>query len=262
MEKTLRERSGNSSIARWISSIISFSLNTSSGVLITSIDFFKSKVLSISIFSLLICSLLFSGQKVKEKDLAPRFRNFLNLTRYIIRAEEKDVFMLLANDIDRDIFVETFWKMRDPTPGTPANEYKDKHIERFNYANKSLGRSSVREGWRTDMGMIHIILGKPVSKDRFPATKDIYPCEVWYYFGDKTKGLPTFYIKIAGYGSQNALGTDSLSRVFTYLVQFHAARHNRRLASGIYSCRLNNLIRRNPADFSYLLRRIFLNSLF
>jgi len=153
----------------------------------------KTRALKISIFSLLISSLLFSGQKVKEKDLAPRYRDFMNLTRYIIRDEEKDVFMQLANDIDRDVFIETFWKMRDPTPGTPRNEYKDEHIERFNYANKYFRRSSTREGWRTDMGMIYIILGEPVSKDRFPATKDIYPCEVWYYYGDKAKGLPPHF---------------------------------------------------------------------
>ena len=153
----------------------------------------KTRAFNISIFFLLISSLLFSGQKVREKDLAPKYRDFLNLTRYIIRDVEKDVFMRLGNDRDRDVFIETFWKMRDPTSGTPENEYKDDHIGRFNYANKYFKRSSTREGWRTDMGMIYIILGEPVSKDRFPATKDIYPCEVWYYYGDRTKGLPPHF---------------------------------------------------------------------
>lgn len=153
----------------------------------------KTRAFKIAIFALLISSLLFSGQKVKEKDLPARFRDFLNLTRYIIREEEKEVFMQLTKDIDREIFVETFWKMRDPTPGTPQNEYKDEIINRFNYANKYLGRNSTREGWRTDMGMMYIILGEPISKDRFPSTKDIYPCEVWYYYGDQAKGLPPHF---------------------------------------------------------------------
>ena len=153
----------------------------------------RTRLFKISVFSLLICSVLFSGQKVKETELPARHRDFLNLTRYIIREEEKDVFMQLKTDIDRDIFIETFWKMRDPTPGTPKNEYKDEHVRRFNYANKYLGRNSTREGWRTDMGMMYIILGEPISKDRFPATKDIYPCEVWYYYGDQSKGLPPHF---------------------------------------------------------------------
>ena len=151
----------------------------------------RTQAFKILIFSLLISSLLFSGQKIKEKDLSFRYREFLDFTRYVIREEEKEVFMQLTSDIDRDVFIKTFWKMRDPTAGTPRNEYKEEHTERFNHANKYFRRSSARKGWMTDMGMIHIILGEPVSKDRFPATKDIYPCEVWYYYGDITKGLPT-----------------------------------------------------------------------
>jgi GWxTD domain-containing protein len=153
----------------------------------------KNKTSNIILFSLLLAAFLFPDQKVKEKDLALQYKDFLNLTRYIIRDVEKDVFMQLANDRDRDVFIETFWKMRDPTSGTPENEYKDDHNRRFNYANKYFKRSSTRQGWRTDMGMIYIILGEPVSKDRFPATKDIYPCEVWYYYGDSAKRLPPHF---------------------------------------------------------------------
>jgi len=153
----------------------------------------KNKTSNIILFSLLLTAFLFSNQKIKEKDLAPKYRHFLNLTRYIIREEEKDVFMQLTKDMDRDVFIETFWKMRDPTPGTPRNEYKEGHIERFSYANKYLGRNTPKEGWRSDQGMIYIILGEPISKDRFPATKDIYPCEVWYYYGDQARGLPPHF---------------------------------------------------------------------
>jgi GWxTD domain-containing protein len=153
----------------------------------------KNKTSNIILFSLLLAAFLFPNQEVKEKDLNPKYKDFLNLTRYIIRDVEKDVFMRLGNDRDRDVFIETFWKMRDPTSGTPENEYKDEHFRRFDYANKYFGRSTTREGWRTDMGMIYIILGEPVSKDRFPATKDIYPCEVWYYYGDRSKGLPPHF---------------------------------------------------------------------
>jgi len=153
----------------------------------------KTRALKISIFSLLISSLLFSGQKVKEKDLALKYRDWLKLTRYIIYEKEREVFMQLISDFERDAFMKTLWKQRDPTPGTPQNEYKEEILERFKYANKYFRRSSAREGWRTDMGMIHIILGEPVSKDRFPATKDIYPCEVWYYYGDRAKGLPPHF---------------------------------------------------------------------
>ncbi|GAI71355.1 unnamed protein product [marine sediment metagenome] len=150
------------------------------------------KPLTIIIF-LLLSSLLFSAQKIKEKDLSQRYREWLKLTRYIILSPEKEVFMQLNTDRDRDIFIETFWKQRDPTSGTPQNEYKDEHINRFFYANEYFRRGTPREGWMTDMGRIHIILGPPTSTERFEGTQGIYPCQVWYYYGDKTKGLPTYF---------------------------------------------------------------------
>ena len=152
-----------------------------------------TKTAGICLLCLFLTCSLFSKQKIKEKDLAERYRNFLNLTSYIIIAKEKEVFMQLANDRDKDIFMKTFWKQRDPTPGTPQNEYKDEQIKRFNYANKFYSRTSVREGWKTDQGRFHIILGRPVSIERFVGNLALYPTQVWYYYGDVEKGLPVHF---------------------------------------------------------------------
>lgn len=135
-------------------------------------------------------SLLFPGQKIKEKDLSQKHQEWLKHVAYIIRPEEREVFMRLDNDWERDLFIETFWKQRDPTPGTPQNEYKEEHMRRFIHANQRYGRNTPREGWMTDQGRMYIILGEPVGKEIFE-TSGIYPAEVWTYYGDKTKGLPT-----------------------------------------------------------------------
>lgn len=153
----------------------------------------KVKTSKIILFILLITSLLFSTQKIKEKDLPQRYRGWLNLTRYIIHEKEKEVFMQLTNDRDRDVFVETFWNMRDPTPGTPQNEYQEEILERFMYVNKYFKYGSAKEGWRTDRGMMYIILGPPVSIERIPSSQGLFPCEIWSYYGDQTKGLPTHF---------------------------------------------------------------------
>lgn len=47
------------------------------------------------------------------------------------------------------------------------------------------------KGGMTDMGRIYIILGAPASTESFELTPGIYPCQVWYYYGDKAKGLLT-----------------------------------------------------------------------
>ncbi len=130
---------------------------------------------------------------IKEKDLAERYREWLRLVSYIILPVEKEVFMKLATDRDRDIFVESFWKQRDPTPSTPQNEYKDEHIKRFAYANMYYRRGTPREGWMTDMGRMHIILGPPASIERFEGVAGIHPCQVWYYRGEKEKRLPAYF---------------------------------------------------------------------
>jgi tetratricopeptide (TPR) repeat protein len=45
----------------------------------------------------------------------------------------------------------------------------------------------------TDMGRIYIILGPPVSYDRMPTSSDVYPYEIWTYYGDVAKGLPSHF---------------------------------------------------------------------
>ncbi len=140
-----------------------------------------------------VAALAAQQQKVREQDLSPRYREWLDLTSYIILPAERDVFLRLQNDRDRDLFIESFWKQRDPTPETPQNEFKEEHLRRFNYANTHLKRSTPREGWRTDMGRIHIILGPPTSIERFDSPQGVHPCQVWYYRTEGRKGLPALF---------------------------------------------------------------------
>lgn len=134
-----------------------------------------------------------AGQKVKDGGLPGLYQEFLKLTSYNILPEEKEVLLKLRDDRERNLFIEAFWKQRDPTSGTPENEYKVEHIRRFNYANKYFSRGSTREGWMTDMGRIYIILGPPASIERFETTMGLYPTQVWYYYGDVRKGLPAHF---------------------------------------------------------------------
>ena len=138
-------------------------------------------------------ALALAGQKAKVEDLSGVHKEFLKLTSYIMLPQEKEVFLTLRDDWERDIFMEAFWKQRDPTPGTPDNEFKAEHVQRFDYANKHFSRGAIREGWMTDMGRIHIILGPPASIERFEMTMGLYPTQVWYYYGDVRKGLPIYF---------------------------------------------------------------------
>jgi GWxTD domain-containing protein len=139
-------------------------------------------------------SLVFPGQaKVNPKNLALRYQEWLKLTAYIIKDKEKDVFLSLNTDRDRDLFIDAFWKIRDPTPGTPANEFKEEIQKRFLEADKKFRRRSAREGWMTDQGRIYIILGPPASTEDIAGSSELYPVEIWSYYGDPDKGMPTHF---------------------------------------------------------------------
>ena len=55
---------------------------------------------------------------------------------YIITNEERAAFERLQADEEREHFIEQFWERRDPTPGTPENEFKEEHYRRIAYANE------------------------------------------------------------------------------------------------------------------------------
>ena len=114
---------------------------------------------------------------------------------YIITATERDVFLKLRSDKERDLFIDAFWKHRDPTPETPENEFKTEHYRRIDYANHYLGREAPVPGWKTDRGRMYILLGEPQEIQRFVGKTNVYDCESWFYQGKTDQGLPAgFYL--------------------------------------------------------------------
>jgi GWxTD domain-containing protein len=153
----------------------------------------KSRALArlpIFVLVLVLAGFAAAQKKVKEKDLSSLHREWLKLTTTFILPAEKEVFLTLTNERERDIFIEAFWKQRDPTLATPQNEYKDEMTKRFAYVNSFFRRGTVREGWMTDMGRIYMILGPANSIERFEGTAGLHPTQVWYYYGNTGKGLP------------------------------------------------------------------------
>jgi GWxTD domain-containing protein len=73
-----------------------------------------------------------------------------------------------------------FWKKRSLNPNAPRNEKMALYYARVEYANKHFTR--YREGWRTDMGLVFILLGPPSNVERFPFQVDEKPEEVWQYY--------------------------------------------------------------------------------
>lgn len=141
---------------------------------------------------ILLAALLYSpGYSDTAKDLSERHREWLEKEAvYIISPLERDVFLKLSSDRERDLFIEAFWKQRDPTMNTEKNEFREEHYRRLNYVDHFFGRNAPKEGWRTDRGRVYIILGEPNDIQRFEGKNQVYPTEVWFYQGMTDKGLP------------------------------------------------------------------------
>jgi GWxTD domain-containing protein len=112
---------------------------------------------------------------------------------YIITDLERQTFIALRTNEERENFVEQFWKRRDPTPDTVENEFKEEHYRRIAFANQHYLTSTV-PGWKTDRGRIYITFGPPDAIESHPSggtyerpaaqgggELTIYPFEDWLY---------------------------------------------------------------------------------
>ncbi|HYT20784.1 MAG TPA: GWxTD domain-containing protein [Candidatus Polarisedimenticolia bacterium] len=131
----------------------------------------------------------------KKQKLEKNFRDWLERdVAYIITKDERDSFLKLTNDEDREKFIETFWEIRNPSAGSPTNTYKDEIYQRIAFADARFGIGSGVEGWRTDRGRTYITLGPPQQKQVYRNSANLYPMEIWFYSGANPALPPFFYV--------------------------------------------------------------------
>jgi len=84
-----------------------------------------------------------------------------------------------AEGDEKERLFKEFWKSFDPTPGTEANELMEEYYRRVEYANSNFGVYT--EGWKSDRGMVYIVLGPPSDVERRPFEINTKPYEIWFY---------------------------------------------------------------------------------
>jgi len=85
----------------------------------------------------------------------------------IITPEERQAYLELSTNEEREQFREIFWNKRNPDPESPINTVKEEHYRRLAYADEHF--SSGIPGRKTDRGHIYIIWGPPDEIDSHPA---------------------------------------------------------------------------------------------
>jgi GWxTD domain-containing protein len=128
-------------------------------------------------------TLYIAGSMFADKEL---YEDKVRALVYISNRDELDT-LLSARPEDRDSLWDAFWKVRDPTPETEKNELEEEYMERIEYTEENLG------GWRTDMGRVWLVMGRPDEIERHPFELDSWAYEIWYYYSTNEKFI--FYDK-------------------------------------------------------------------
>src|SRR5690242_21667205 len=90
-------------------------------------------------------------QKARKtlKELDSQYKQWLNEdVVYIISPEERNAFLQLDTNEEREQFIEQFWLRRSSNPDLPDNDFKEEHYRRIAYANEHF--ASGIPGWKTD----------------------------------------------------------------------------------------------------------------
>jgi GWxTD domain-containing protein len=125
------------------------------------------------------------------KELDSQYKQWLNEdVIYIISPEERNAFLQLDTNEEREQFIEQFWLRRSSNPDLPENDFKEEHYRRIAYANEHY--ASGIPGWKTDRGRLYIMWGPADEVDSHPSggtydrpmeegggSTTTYPWETW-----------------------------------------------------------------------------------
>jgi len=99
---------------------------------------------------------------------------------YILTTEERKELKNLKQS-EKENFFKKAWARRDPKPETKVNELMDEYYARVQFTEENFSRGT-SGGWRSDMGMIFILFGKPDDIQKYSSIQSNYTYETWYYF--------------------------------------------------------------------------------
>ena len=103
--------------------------------------------------------------------------------KWILTGDEGKEWKKLRADAERAAFVKAFWEKRDPTPGTPQNEYEIIFWKKVEEADKTF-KTQTDAGFLTDMGRVFLLLGPPAKAD-----KDARGRNIWSYEPNEITGI-------------------------------------------------------------------------
>jgi GWxTD domain-containing protein len=122
--------------------------------------------------------------------------DLIDQLQYIATEDEMSFMRDGKTDAEKRKRFMDFWKAKDPTPLSRKNEVMMEYYKRLNYADKHF-TTVYSKGWKSDMGMVYIIFGRPDNVERHPYEMDTKPYEVWEYYDINRQFV---YVDYTGFG--------------------------------------------------------------
>ncbi|HET7434892.1 MAG TPA: GWxTD domain-containing protein [Thermoanaerobaculia bacterium] len=88
--------------------------------------------------------------------------------QFLMTKEEQARWKTITTDAEAKAFIDLFWARRDPTPGTPKNEFREGYEQRVKVADQNFAHGKTK-GSLTDRGHVFIVLGGPASVQKSSA---------------------------------------------------------------------------------------------
>jgi Ca-activated chloride channel family protein len=114
-------------------------------------------------------------QKTRIAALPDKHRQFLLDTEPILQTSERDAFLRLETDAQRDAFIEDFWRRRDIADGTTNHAARARYFERLEYVKENF------EAVASDRGKVYLLQGPPMATYNINCTSHYQPIEIWHY---------------------------------------------------------------------------------
>jgi Ca-activated chloride channel family protein len=134
-------------------------------------------------------------QEAKIAQLAPKYQEWLQAVAQLISEAEKKSFLDLAEDYQRDAFIDKFWRSRDPYQDTARNEFKDKWEARLDEAKSAFGRLD------DDRARFLLLNGPPAARIVVRCATVTWPAEVWFYSKENRTREELFLIFYQRFGA-------------------------------------------------------------
>ena len=119
-----------------------------------------------------------SSKEVKEltAKLEPKYRDWLNLVELIVTEDERQVFLQIGDSLQRDRFIEAFWKRRAIDAQGFRNDYQRLYTDRV-----AAAMEQFHNNLHSDRAKIFVLNGAPDAVVPIDCQDVYYPIQIWYY---------------------------------------------------------------------------------